>query len=56
MEHVIWRIAVMKKRQTTQRDKETKGQREPQGGVFPSFIPLTLCVEKAFFANYHSST
>src|SRR5262252_2492735 len=43
MEHVLWRIAVMKKRKTTQRDKGSKGQREPQGGVFPFFIPLTLC-------------
>src|SRR5215510_5790093 len=43
MELVIWRIAVMEKRKTTQRDKETKGQREPEGGVFPFFVPLTLC-------------
>jgi hypothetical protein len=44
----------MKKRKTTQRDKGTKGQREPQSGVFPffaPFVPLSLCVEKAFVAR-----
>jgi hypothetical protein len=41
----------MQKRKTTQRDKGTKGQREPQGDVFPFFVPLILCVEKAFFAT-----
>jgi hypothetical protein len=33
----------MKKRKTTQRDKGTKGQREPQCGVFPFFASLILC-------------
>jgi hypothetical protein len=39
-----------------QRNKGSKGATGWCFSLLYPFDPLSLCVEKAFFANYHSST